>query len=147
MSASTGKKDSPENTHFSPEELEVCIQEAGRRQIPVMAHAHGADGIVLAARSGSSLFAILTSQLLFIVFYHLIGCRSVEHASYIDQAGIDACLENNTWIVPTFSIGEYFKFEGSPTGAQERLIRIQVMNYSVALASHYYRSFSDIFIE
>lgn len=52
MSASTGAKDSPENTHLSHEELQACVQEATRRQVPVMAHAHGADGIKLAALAG-----------------------------------------------------------------------------------------------
>jgi hypothetical protein len=33
MSASTGPKDSPENTHFSDEELTACVQEARRRQV------------------------------------------------------------------------------------------------------------------
>jgi imidazolonepropionase-like amidohydrolase len=50
----------------------------------VMAHAHGADGIRMAAES---------------------GVRSVEHASFIDQRGIEACLKNNVWMVPTFSVG------------------------------------------
>ena len=54
----------------------------------------------------------------------LIGVRSVEHASYIDQAGIEACLRNGTWIVPTFMVGEYFDTKGSPTGAQDRCIEI-----------------------
>lgn len=52
MSASTGAKDSPENTHMSDEELRACVEEAGRRQVYVMAHAHGADGIVRAAKAG-----------------------------------------------------------------------------------------------
>jgi imidazolonepropionase-like amidohydrolase len=52
MSASTGAKDSPENTHFSNQELAACVQEAARRQVPVMAHAHGADGIKHAALAG-----------------------------------------------------------------------------------------------
>lgn len=54
MSASTGAKDSPENTHFSDQELVACVQEAARRQVPVMAHAHGADGIKLCALAGTS---------------------------------------------------------------------------------------------
>jgi hypothetical protein len=54
MSASTGPKDSPENTHFSIDELVTCVHEAKRRQVPVMAHAHGAEGIAQAARAGTS---------------------------------------------------------------------------------------------
>ena len=33
MSASTGPKDSPENTHFAPEELRAVVMEASRRQV------------------------------------------------------------------------------------------------------------------
>ena len=53
-----------------------------------------------------------------------IGCRSIEHASFIDAAGIEACLENNTWIIPTFMIGEYYDEIGSKSGAQDRMIEL-----------------------
>ena len=78
--------------------------EAARRKVPVMAHAHGAEGIQMSAEA---------------------GVRSIEHASFIDSGGIAACLENNTWIVPTFAIWAYFNARGSDTGAQDRLIEIQ----------------------
>jgi imidazolonepropionase-like amidohydrolase len=104
MAAGSGAKDSPENTHFSWEEMVACVEEGGRRRVPVMAHAHGAQGIALAAAA---------------------GCRSIEHASFIDDAGIDACLKHNTWIVPTFTIGEYYDSIGSVTGAQDRMIALQ----------------------
>jgi imidazolonepropionase-like amidohydrolase len=68
-----------------------------------MAHAHGAEGIAMAAE---------------------VGVRSIEHASFISQAGIDACLKNDVWIVPTFTIGEYYQQIGSATGAQDRMISI-----------------------
>jgi imidazolonepropionase-like amidohydrolase len=103
MTASTGPKDSPENTHMSEEEIRSCVEEANRRKVHVMAHAHGADGIAKAANA---------------------GCRSIEHASFIDAAGIEACLRNNTWIVPTFMIGEYYETTGSKTGAQDRMIQL-----------------------
>ena len=65
--------------------LLFCGTEAARRRVPVMAHAHGAEGIAMAAK---------------------LGCRSIEHASFIDDEGIAACLENDVWIVPTFLIGK-----------------------------------------
>jgi hypothetical protein len=54
------------------------------------------------------------------------GCRSIEHASFIDARGIEACLRNNTWIVPTFMIGEYYDEIGSKSGAQDRMIELQI---------------------
>lgn len=60
MSASTGAKDSPENTHMSHEEIRACVEEANRRQVHVMAHAHGAEGIALASNAGIVCFTILS---------------------------------------------------------------------------------------
>jgi imidazolonepropionase-like amidohydrolase len=52
------------------------------------------------------------------------GCRSIEHASFIDEAGIEACLRKGVYIVPTFLVGAYYEEEGSKTGAQDRMIDI-----------------------
>ena len=88
---------------MSAEELAACVEEAGRRKVPVMAHAHGPDGILMASEA---------------------GCRSIEHASFIDQRGVEACVRNGTWIVPTFLIGSHFAEKGSATGAQDRMIEL-----------------------
>lgn len=63
-------------------------------------------------------------QFLSLMCFHIVGCRSIEHASFIDAAGIEACLENNTWIIPTFMIGEYYDEMGSKSGAQDRMIEL-----------------------
>lgn len=129
MSASTGAQDSPENTHMSEEEIRACVEEANRRQVHVMAHAHGADGIAKAANAGEATLQPITSRCRTRTYCHarydaVAGCRSIEHASYIDAAGIEACLRNGTWIVPTFMIGEYYDSAGSKTGAQDRMIQL-----------------------
>ena len=79
--------DDPRNTQFSPEELRVAVEEAGRRGVPVMAHAHGADGIKAAVRA---------------------GVRSVEHGSFIDDEAIALMVEHGTYLVPTPAIGDYY---------------------------------------
>lgn len=43
--------DNPQNVHFSKEELEVAMDEASRRDVPVMAHAHSAEGIKMSLRA------------------------------------------------------------------------------------------------
>lgn len=50
-----------------------------------MAHAHGARGVELCARA---------------------GVQSIEHASFIDAAGIAACLASGTVLVPTLLVFE-----------------------------------------
>jgi imidazolonepropionase-like amidohydrolase len=92
--------DSPEHTHVTDAELHAIVDEATRRGVPVMAHAHGARGIELCARA---------------------GVRSIEHASFIDDAGIDACLANGVYIVPTLQVGD---FDFSSSAMQERSVRL-----------------------
>lgn len=59
MASSPG--DSPENSHFSQEELHAVVQEATRRNVPVMAHAHGARGITESAKAGVRSIEVATS--------------------------------------------------------------------------------------
>ncbi len=93
-------RDSPELTHVSEEELRACVEEAARRGVPVMAHAHGARGIEQCARA---------------------GVRSIEHGSFIDDAGIDACLANGVYLVPTLQVGQH---DFSASAMQERSMRL-----------------------
>ncbi|HET7579988.1 MAG TPA: amidohydrolase family protein [Bacillales bacterium] len=73
--------DHPEFTQFSPEELEIMVQEAGfRRNAKVMAHAQGAEGVKNAIRA---------------------GIHSIEHGIYLDDEAIELMLEKGTYLVPT----------------------------------------------
>ncbi len=73
--------DHPEFTQFSPEELEVMVQEAAfRRGIKVIAHAQGAPGIKNAVRA---------------------GIHSIEHGNSLDDEAIELMLERGTFLVPT----------------------------------------------
>lgn len=73
--------DHPEFTQFTPEELEVMVQEAAyRRGVKVMAHAQGAEGIKNAVRA---------------------GIHSIEHGIFVDDEAIELMLERGTYLVPT----------------------------------------------
>lgn len=80
--------DNPQNVHFSPEELKAAIDEANRRDTPVMAHAHATEGIKMAVRA---------------------GVRSVEHGSYLDEECMDLMIKNGTYLIPTLTIGLFFQ--------------------------------------
>ena len=80
--------DNPQNVHFSPEELKMAVEEAGRREVPVMAHAHATEGIKQAVKA---------------------GVRSIEHGSYMDEEAIDLMVEHGTYLIPTLTIDLYFK--------------------------------------
>lgn len=73
--------DHPEFTQFSPEELEVIVQEGKyRKGVKVMAHAQGTEGIKHAVKA---------------------GIHSIEHGIYLDDEAIELMLENGTYLVPT----------------------------------------------
>jgi len=79
--------DNPQNVHFSKEELTVAIEEASRRDVPVMAHAHSAEGIKMSIKAGA---------------------KTIEHGSFLDDEGIDLFLKNGTYLIPTLTIGKWF---------------------------------------
>jgi imidazolonepropionase-like amidohydrolase len=72
--------DSPEHPQFTLDELKVMVEEASYRDLQVMAHAHGAQGVKNALK---------------------VGIKSIEHGTYLDQECIDLLLENDAWLVPT----------------------------------------------
>jgi imidazolonepropionase-like amidohydrolase len=80
--------DNPQNVHFSPEELKAAVEEAARRDVPVMAHAHATDGIKNAVKA---------------------GVRSIEHGTFLDDEAIDLMLQHGTYLIPTLTIGLYFE--------------------------------------
>ncbi len=72
---------------FTTEELEALVNEAHRLGRRVAAHATGAAGVLSAVRA---------------------GVDSVEHGYFVDDEGIAELRERGTWLVPTFSLHEYF---------------------------------------
>ena len=73
--------DHPLYTQFSPQELQIIVQEAEfHRGKKVMAHAQGAQGIKNAVRA---------------------GIHSIEHGIFLDDEAIELMLEHGTFLVPT----------------------------------------------
>ena len=75
--------DNPRNVHFSPEELKAAVEEANRRDVPVMAHAHATEGIKQAVKA---------------------GVRTIEHGSFLDEEAMDLMIQHGTWLIPTLCI-------------------------------------------
>ena len=78
--------DNPQHSQYSREELEAIVADAHRLGRKVAAHAHGAEGIRWAAEA---------------------GVDSIEHGSYIDDAGIAAMKQHGTYLVPTLYLGDW----------------------------------------
>jgi imidazolonepropionase-like amidohydrolase len=74
------KGDDPQASQFTLEEMKAIVADAHRLGRKVAAHAHGAQGILWATEA---------------------GVDSIEHGSYIDEAGIAAMKQHGTYLVPT----------------------------------------------
>lgn len=90
--------DNPRNVHFSPEELQVVVDEANRRSVPVAAHAHATEAINMAVRA---------------------GVRSIEHGSFMDEESMRLMVEHGTYLVPTLYVGDYYAEPGNELRAAE----------------------------
>jgi imidazolonepropionase-like amidohydrolase len=78
-------RDDPRHPHFTREELDEIVVTAADLGVPVMSHAHGAEGIKRAVRA---------------------GVRSIEHGTFLDEEGAAMMLERGTWLVPTLTAGD-----------------------------------------
>jgi len=83
---------------YSLEEMQMVVREAHRRGITVAAHAHGTEGIYAAIQA---------------------GVDSVEHASFIDDAGIKLAKKNGTYLSMDIYVTEYILGEGEKAGILE----------------------------
>jgi len=106
--------DDPKDVHFSPEEMQVVMDEANRLRKPVMAHAHSAEGIKLAVRA---------------------GVRSIEHGTFLDAEGVKLMAERGTYLVPTLYIGDYYIEEMADSQAQAKMVALSKKYRAEALAN------------
>lgn len=72
-------------TQYTLEELRAMVEEAEKLERKVAAHAHGTEGIKIAARA---------------------GVASIEHGSFLDEEGARLMAQNGTFLVPTLMAGE-----------------------------------------
>jgi imidazolonepropionase-like amidohydrolase len=78
-------RDHPDVAEFSPEEIAMAVETAGRAGIPVAAHAYGGRGLTDAVEA---------------------GVRSIEHGMFLDDRQADLMAEKGVWLVPTLVVVE-----------------------------------------
>jgi imidazolonepropionase-like amidohydrolase len=83
-------------------QLRTAVEAAGEYGAFVATHAHGAAGIVTAARA---------------------GVRSIEHGSLLDEAGIEAMLRHGTYLVADLYDGDWIAEEGRRAGWPAETLR------------------------
>jgi imidazolonepropionase-like amidohydrolase len=70
----------PRKQVYTEEELRAIVQEAATKNVPVQAHAHGAEGALAAVRA---------------------GVRSIEHGTYLTDEALQLMAKQGTFFDPT----------------------------------------------
>lgn len=96
------KGDTPGGQQYTAEEVAALINEAHMHGRRVAVHAHGADGIKVAIRA---------------------GVDTVEHASLIDDEGIQLAKKAGTWLSMDIYNTDYTQSEGPKRGELEEFLR------------------------
>ena len=92
----------PSAPEYTEAELRAAVEEAANAGKFVIAHAHSAEGIKRAVRA---------------------GVRSIEHASYLDDEGIELMVRHGTWLVADVYNGDYTEEVGSRNGWSAEILR------------------------
>jgi len=71
----------PREQVYTEQQIRVIVQEAGKRGVPVMIHAHGDEGARAAV---------------------LAGAKSIEHGTFLTEETLKLMKEKGTFLVPTF---------------------------------------------
>lgn len=83
---------------YTFDEMQMVVKEAHRRGLIVAAHAHGTQGVYAAIDA---------------------GVDSIEHASFIDDAGIKLAKKNGTYLSMDIYVTEFILDEGAKAGILE----------------------------
>lgn len=86
------------------DEIGAAVDEARRRGMRVAAHAHGAEGVAVAARMGVS---------------------SIEHASFLSDEAIAAVRKNDVVLVPTLHLLSEFDVNRLPPALRVKALELR----------------------
>ena len=101
------KGDDPQASQYTLEEMQAIVADAHRLGRRVAAHAHGAQGILWATEA---------------------GVDSIEHGSYIDDAGIAAMKKHGTYLVPTLYLEDWMVQNGNlPPFSHQKMVAISAV--------------------
>ncbi len=107
------KGDDPQASQYTQEEMQAIVADAHRLGRKVAAHAHGAQGILWATQA---------------------GVDSIEHGSYLDDAGIAAMKQHGTYLVPTAYLIDWMQQYGNlPAIYQQKMKDVSVVEKKNAI--------------
>jgi imidazolonepropionase-like amidohydrolase len=107
------KGDDPQASQYTREEMQAIVADAHRLGRKVAAHAHGAQGILWATEA---------------------GVDSIEHGSYLDDAGIAAMKLHGTYLVPTAYLIDWMQTNGNlPVIYQQKMKDVSAVEKQSAM--------------
>ena len=71
----------PRQQTYTEQQLRWIVEEAAKKNVPVMAHAHGDEGAYAAVKA---------------------GVKSIEHGTYLSDSTLALMKARGTWFVPTY---------------------------------------------
>jgi imidazolonepropionase-like amidohydrolase len=92
----------PRRQLYTDAEVKVMVDEAAATGIPVMAHAHGAEGALAAVQA---------------------GVRSIEHGTYLSEEARRLMAKKGTFLVPTYTTVEDLVEPGGDYDNRDLLLR------------------------
>ncbi|WP_431015424.1 amidohydrolase family protein [Bradyrhizobium pachyrhizi] len=95
LSGGVTSHDPLEPVQFSDEEIAVAVEETSKRGAYVFAHCHSLSSVKKALET---------------------GIRTIEHASYLDEATARAIAEKGTFVVPTPAVAKALRDDVASTG-------------------------------
>ena len=87
---------------LADDELAAIVKTARDYAMPVVTHAHGAEGMKRAIRA---------------------GVQTIEHGTYMDDEAFALMKQNGTWLVPTISAGRYVAEKAKIAGFFPDIVR------------------------
>lgn len=84
----------PGAKQFDYDEIKAIVDEAHKLGFHVAAHAHGKEGIITSIKA---------------------GCRTIEHATFMDEEVMELMIEKNVYVVPTYIV-DFHMIEAAKTG-------------------------------
>lgn len=96
----------PRQQTYTEAQLRIIVEEAAKRGIPVMAHAHGDEGAYAAVAA---------------------GVKSIEHGTYLSDSTLRLMKQKGVWLVPTLSTIVDLTTPGGDYDAPELQLRGQHM--------------------
>jgi imidazolonepropionase-like amidohydrolase len=101
------KGDDPQASQYTLEEMQAIVADGHRLGRKVAAHAHGAQGILWAAKA---------------------GVDSIEHGSYIDDPAIAEMKKDGTYLVPTLYLEDWMLEKGKlPAFYHQKMVDVSAV--------------------